>query len=298
MELFDLVSCNRGALPEFLQREGRSDHLKSMVLEVERDDRARFGYPKHIFKSYFSNLNLGIWTDYMRRTRKRGADISRIGISCELPTIELCRVLKSLVTYAKSEKLREVGAGPGLLSKMLQFHLAIPITATDKYAPESPDQTFVEVRGESFEETTLEASEDVTISWLHPTAEQAFLSMIEHNQPNNVWHVGQLAGAACFSNDFVTRMKSLGYGYIPVTAKQFSHIDYFFDEERTEENVSRTSIAWFSKRPFPALASICRPEDLARYRTISGEELHAYIMKYYSGLTENQLAKIDLSGFY
>jgi len=94
-------------------------------------------------------------------------------------------------------------------------------------------------------------------------------------------------------------MKTLGYGYVPVTAKQFSHIDYFLEEEEIEKNISRTSIAWFSRclDDFPVISSICRPEDLAHYRTISSESLKAYITKYYPQITSSQYDQIVLSNF-
>lgn len=263
MELFDLVSCQRDKLPDFLREYGHQDYLKKMVLTVEQSDQKIYGYPKHIFKSYFTNIDKNIYVDYIIRTHHTIDQISDMGISYELPTIELCHVLTDIITYAGTAKLREVGAGTGLLSKMLGFHLTIPIKTTDKYG----GRGYVNVIAETFEKTILEQNEDIIISWLHPSVEELFLKMIENNQPNNIWHIGQLAGKKCFSYNFITRMNKLGYGYMPINAKQFSHIDYFIEEKGGGiGNTSRTSISWFSKKfvsgDFPITSEICHKEDL------------------------------------
>lgn len=282
MELFDLASCRRDLLPDFLRTQGTFAHLKRMVFDVEEADRLRYGYPKHIFKIYAESMdNPEIILDYMRRRNASAKDISPIAASNELPTTELCRVLAALITHAGSASLREVGAGSGLLSRMLSFSLDIPIAATDKNAPDSPGQTFVPVRAESFEETVLAPGEDVAISWLHVSVEDFFLEMVEKCRPANVWHVGQLAGGECFSGAFVARMAAMGYGFLRVAAKQFSHIDYFLEEREVADGMSRTAIGWFSRRPFPDIAELCRPEDLGVYRELTSDYVGQFVGENY-----------------
>lgn len=203
-----------------------------------------------------------------------------MGPSNELPTIELCRVLTSLIGHAKSKKLCEVGAGAGLLSKMLKYHLSLPIRATDKFPPPFAKQAYVPIYRESFAEVALGPGEDIIVSWLHPDVEEEFLEMVDRNQPANVWHVGQLAGGQCFSHEFVARMGEMGYGYLPVPAKQVSHIDYFIEEE-IADGITRTATAWFSREPFPVISDLCRREDLAVYRTVTAEMVRDYLARHY-----------------
>ena len=289
MEFFDVVSSARSRLPEFL-RAHSFEELKRMIIEVEKHDRERFGFPKHLFNLYATaNCNLQITRDYISRN---GSDKESqlLHLSYELPTRELCRVLAALVAHAGSVKLREVAAGAGLLSKMLSYTVPVAIQASDKYA--LPGQTFVPVRRDSFEETTLEKGEDVVVAWLPADIEGEFLAMVERNFPENVWHIGRLAGA-CFSEKFVLEMARLGYGYIPVTAKQLSHIDHFSEEHEAAEGISRTSIAWFSRRPFPDdITAICSPADLARYRDASKEFYGKFLAEHYPPLTDEHAREV------
>jgi hypothetical protein len=274
MDLFDVVSCERRRLPEFLLGM-TSEALKRKVIRVEEFDQRHFKYPRHTFGLYTkADYSLDIVCDHLLRKDSVGAlnrnalldtmkNIFEVPCSHELPTVELRRVLTALITAGGSRKLREVGAGNALLSRMLATSLTVPITATDKFvAPQG--STFVPVRAESFEETVLESGEDVLVSWLHPSTEKEFLLMVERNLPTNVWLVGQLENEDCFTGDFVAHLRTLGYGYLPVTAKQFSFMDCFIGEG--DIGVSHTSTAWFSLRPFPELAAICDPRDLGSYR--------------------------------
>ena len=214
-----------------------------------------------------------------------------MGVSYELPTSELCRVLPRMIARAGSKRLREVGAGTGLLSRMLRDRIPVDIRATDKYPPDHPDKAFVAVTTEAFEETVLEPGEDVVVAWLHREVERLFLLMIKKNLPENVWHVGQLAGLECFSENFVARMGEMGYGYLPVPVKQFSHVDYFLGDAEVPEGVTRTATAWFSRQPFPDLAEVSKSTDLGVYRAANLDLIGDYLDKNYphTGLDEEEL---------
>ena len=85
----------------------------------------------------------------------------------EIPTKELCNVLSCLIKFSKATKVREVGAGSGLLTALLQPILNVEIKATDGNKDISNIDTYTKVSYERFNDIVIEPGEDILISWLH-----------------------------------------------------------------------------------------------------------------------------------
>ena len=177
----------------------------------------------------------------------------------EIPTDELCHVLNTIFTRLGVKTIHEVGAGMGLLSARLHdINHSLNIIASDKheniFGIQHQSLTYCPVANIAFEDITDETVDAIIISWLYSTFVDAFVDMITRCKTPLIIHVGE-HDASCYTEDFIPRMKELGYHVYILQIKQLSKVDYFERDliRKKFPNSTRTCTTVFSKTPIDFL---------------------------------------------
>jgi hypothetical protein len=248
-EIVKIFEVNREKIPEFLKTHGSYEKLKQLFIDLEN-------------KNYFPDETVFNITNF---------DKERKYTFYELITDETCNCFLNLFHFLKIDKVLEVGAGCGLLTKRLTdfSEHKIIIEASDSHRQEFNPCTlasYTDIKTESFE--MIKSKDSILISWLHENYQNEFLNMIERNKPNYVFHLGEADGA-CYTPDLPKRMETMGYKMLIIPALCIAHMDYFtYDHLRPKDKPStRSAITFFylDHLKQDEILNACGKENLGLY---------------------------------
>ncbi|AQN68716.1 hypothetical protein [Saudi moumouvirus] len=157
----------------------------------------------------------------------------------EIPTNELCEGLIRIFDLLKIKKINELAAGNGLLSarlkhyaKKLDYELKINTSdGTNKIFGNHPF-TFTKVKTLNIRD--FNKSEPIVISWIHSKFEDELLSVVEKNQNEYIFLIGEEPDKEDYGNNqsylFDKKIFTFGYSKIIFEFKQVSQMDYYLHD--------------------------------------------------------------------
>jgi hypothetical protein len=115
-ELYNILVSDREQLADFINKYGTYDNLKSLIIDIEK-------YGNNDKNFTFNEILLGY----------RGYEYNKQKAIYELPTLELIKFIDNLCQLLNINKVEELIAGQGLLSKLLSVNTNLIVNATDGY---------------------------------------------------------------------------------------------------------------------------------------------------------------------
>lgn len=225
-EFYNILKYDRIKLPLFLEKYGNHDTLQSLLEEIEKnmkDDES------------IKQLFLG----------KLGYEFNKQRCIYELPTKELVSSIISICDILGINKIEELGAGQGLLGKMLDLHnnkLDIKVTDGERWLETSGEPYFKERRKKTILEYVLDNnSYDDTLlvaGWIDENSIcNDFNKFISIKKPNQFMIIGD-------DNNYYNMIKDnangLGYKMIVLKIKQLSFKDSFLNKAYRDYSKSKT----------------------------------------------------------
>ena len=230
MEFYDIMTTKRYLLPDFLNKYGNYETLKSILCLLESK--------QHNIK----NLLLGY----------SGLEINKQRGIYELVTRELIEVVISLCHLLGIKKIEELYAGQGLFSKMLKIHSDLDVKATDgcMWTQTMGQPKFVNVKkklilnylSKDYDFNKLK-DKMLLISWIAANSIKDFLTFMDIVKPRQFIIVGESFHKEI--KDIIKNARKNNYRIFYLSVKQICHKDHFYYNKFFPNNSCRSSLTLF-----------------------------------------------------
>lgn len=205
-QLYDIFKKDRMKLPQFLLQHGSFDSLQNLFEHIDKNK------PDHPI----NQLLLG----------NIGTESNKQKAIYELPTFELLNTIKMVCKLLSINKVEEICAGMGLLSRMLAEKTDLEVEATDglRWIDTCSVQKYYDVQRKFILEYILdhESYNDrlLIISWVPDNGVDDFIKLVERKRPKQILFIGNIR----LSAPIVKIMEEQnGYNVIHLPVKQMCY---------------------------------------------------------------------------
>ena len=228
-ELFSILVNDRKTLEMFLDKHGDYDNLYNLLKEIELKN-------KNKKNNITRELLLG---EYGYESNKQIA-------LYELPTNNLIDVIVKICKKLDIEKIEELMAGIGLLSKQLSKKCDCEIKCTDgfRWIQTSSQVKYFDVKKkyiEEYKESDNDQKKMFIISWFSNNL-KGMINFMDNVKPNNMIIIGE---KNCKFLKKISDKYLDNYYIINLPVKQICYRDYFLRNNVYNTNSSRSSITLF-----------------------------------------------------
>ena len=212
-ELLKIFEEERYQLSNYLKKDYRYDHLKNLLLKIEKDKG-----PLFIKKMFLGQI---------------GIESNKQQAIYELPTKELIDAIKFICDYLEIKDIEEIAAGMGLLSCMLKFGLgeSYNVSASDgkRWIETSSSNKYYPVEGKLFLNYCLDSTFSfqnklLIISWIPCGDLTDIFKIIKDKNPENIIIIGNMFDQELYSV-INSKLNSYNYKKIGIPVKQLCFKD-------------------------------------------------------------------------